>query len=99
MTEKTESCNTRKPCLFHKIFGLKGLAMIYKALSVIVLLVMLYILGTGWYEILSSKLPIMEGLKWSLQVIVTYSFYALILFTISRVLRVLKKIKHAVNNL
>ncbi|MCR5505253.1 MAG: hypothetical protein K6E94_06900 [Elusimicrobiaceae bacterium] len=97
--ETAETCNTQKKCcLCHKLLGLKGLSNIYKALSIIVILVMLYILGSGWYEIIKTKLPITEGLLWTLQIVITYLFYALLLFTIARVLKVLKKIKHAVNN-
>ena len=98
--QTTESCKCgcKKPCLCHKILGLKGLSIIYKVLSIIILLVMLYILGSGWYEIIKAKLPITEGLLWSLQIIITYSFYALVLFTISKVLKVLKKIKYEVSN-
>ena len=93
------SCSTQKKCcLCHKILGLKGLSNIYKALSILVILVMLYILGSGWYEIIKVKMPVTEGLLWSLQIIITYLFYALILFTIAKVLKVLKKIKYAVNN-
>ena len=96
--EQTENCSTKKPCLCHKILGLKGLSMIYKILSIIVILAMLYILGSGWYEIIKQKLPIGQALLWSLQIIVTYLFYALVLFTVAKVLKVLKKIKYAVNN-
>ncbi len=96
-TKESNQCN-KKPCLLHKILGLKGLSMIYKILSVIVILVMFYILGTGWYEIIKEKLPMGQALLWTFQVIVTYMFYALILYTVARVLKVLKKIKHAVNN-
>ena len=97
--QNNESCSTQKKCcLCHKILGLKGLSNIYKALSIFVILVMLYILGSGWYEIIKVDMPITEGLLWSLQIIVTYLFYALVLFTVARILKVLKKIKHAVNN-
>ena len=97
--QTAESCKcNKKPCLCHKILGLKGLSMIYKVLSIIVLLVMFYILGSGWYEIIKSKFPISQALLWSLQIIITYLFYALILFTIAKVLKVLKKIKYAVSN-
>ncbi len=97
-TAESCKCGCKKPCLCHKILGLKGLSIIYKVLSIIVLLVMLYILGTGWYEIIKAKLPMGQALLWTLQIIITYLFYALILFTISKVLKVLKKIKYAVNN-
>ncbi len=97
--ETAETCNPqRKCCLCHKLLGLKGLSNIYKALSIIVILVMLYILGSGWYEIIKAQLPIKEGIIWSFQIVITYLFYALLLFTIARVLKVLKKIKHSVNN-
>lgn len=101
--QNTESCSTqKKACLFHKIFGLKGLSNIYKVLSIITLVVMVVDLGRGLFLV---KDYLAKGLwtfgdvfLWALQTIITYSFYALIFFTISRVLRVLKKIKHAVCN-
>ena len=94
-----ESCKcSKKPCLCHKILGLKGLSMIYKILSIIVILVMFYILGTGWYEIIKEKLPMGQAILWTFQVIITYLFYALILFTVAKILKVLKKIKYAVSN-
>lgn len=101
--QNTESCSTQKKCcLFHKILGLKGLSNIYKVLSIIALVVMVIILVRGWIDIrkyMSKGVwSLWDGLLWSLQIIVTYLFYALVLFTISRVLRVLKKIKHAVSN-
>ena len=104
MTEENQTaesckCNTKKPCLCHKILGLKGLAIIYKVLSVLVILMMFATLGFGWYDIIKDKLPIGKGVLWSAQIIITYMLYALIFFTVSRVLRVLKKIKHAVNNI
>lgn len=97
--QTAESCKcNKKPCLCHKILGLKGLSIIYKVLSIIVILIMLYILGTGWYEIIKGKLPMGQAALWTFQVIVTYLFYALILFTVSKILKVLKKIKYAVSN-
>ena len=94
---ESNKCN-KKPCLLHKILGLKGLSIIYKVLSIIVILIMLVQLGLGWYDIISANLPIKEGLLWSFQIIVTYLFYSLLLFTVSKVLKVLRKIKYAVNN-
>ncbi len=95
---ESSNCGCKKPCLCHKILGLKGLSMIYKVLSIIVILIMLYILGSGWYEIIKEKLPMGQAVLWSFQIILTYLFYALLLFTISKVLKVLRKIKYAVNN-
>ena len=99
--QNTESCSTQKKgCLFHKIFGLKGLSNIYKVLSIITLVVMVIDLGRGVFiakEYLAKGLWTFGDLfLWAAQTIITYLFYALVFFTVSRVLRVLKKIKHAV---
>lgn len=101
--QNNESCSTQKKCcLCHKLLGLKGLSNIYKVLSVLPILVMFYMLIRGWIEIKSGigrgTWSVTDGLLWSLQIVITYMFYSLILFTIARVLRVLKKIQHAVNN-
>lgn len=98
-TNESCKCGCKKPCLCHKILGLKGLSMIYKVLSVIVILVMFVNLGLGWYEIISEDLSIKQGLLWSLDIVIKYMFAALVLYTVARVLKVLKKIKHAVNNI
>jgi len=98
-TNESCKCGCKKPCLCHKILGLKGLSMIYKVLSVIVILVMFVNLGLGWYEIISEDLSIKQGLLWSLDIFIKYMFTALVLYTVARVLKVLKKIKHAVNNI
>ncbi len=94
---ESNKCN-KKPCLCHKILGLKGLSMIYKILSIIVIVVMFVQLGLGWYDIISTKLPIGQGVLWSFQIIITYLFYSLLLFTVAKILKVLRKIKYAVNN-
>ena len=94
----TEACKSKKPCLCHKILGLKGLSMIYKILSIIVIVVMFVQLGLGWHDIIKEKLPIGQGLVWSLYLIVQFLFVALLLFTVSKILKVLKKIKYAVSN-
>lgn len=97
--QTNESCKcNKKPCLCHKILGLKGLSMIYKILSIIVIVVMLVQLGFGWYNFISLDVPIKEGLLWSLYIVIQYMLAALILFTISKILKVLRKIKYAVNN-
>ena len=102
--QAVETCNTQKKCcLFHKILGLKGLSNIYKILSIVVIVVMIVNLVIGWIDIIQYKNETGEFHLWSslyssFLVIVTYLFYALILFTIARVLKVLRKIKHAVNN-
>ncbi|MBO7605631.1 MAG: hypothetical protein J6S61_04110 [Elusimicrobiaceae bacterium] len=97
--QTAESCKcSKKSCLCHKILGLKGLSMIYKVLSIIVIVIMFIQLGIGWYDIISANLPIKEGLLWSLDIIIRFMFIALFLFTISKVLKVLKKIKYAVSN-
>ena len=97
--QTNESCkSSKKPCLCHKILGLKGLSIIYKVLSIIVIIIMLVQLGFGWYDIISANLPVKEGLLWSLDIIIRFMLIALFLFTISKILKVLKKIKYAVSN-
>ena len=97
-TNESCKCGCKKTCLCHKILGLKGLSIIYKVLSIIVIVIMFVQLGIGWYDIISANLPIKEGLLWSLYIVVQYMLAALILFTISKILKVLKKIKYAVSN-
>jgi hypothetical protein len=98
--EVKEACGCkRKGCFCHKIFGLKGLSMIYKVLSWVVLAYMVYVVGTIWYIKFAEKVTTAsEALILTAQVIITLGFYALVLFTVARVLKVLKKIKHAVEH-
>ncbi len=95
---KENCCAKRKCCITHKLFGLKGLSIIYKVLSVLALLYMVYILAMLWYYAFKESAPIMDSLVITLQVVMTYGFFALVMITISRILRVLKKIKHAVEH-
>jgi len=86
----------RKYSWFHKIFGLKGLSIIYKALSVLLILFLLYSLEETWRMAFMQKAPKMDALFISFQLIVTFGFNALVLYTVAVVLKVLKKIKYAV---
>lgn len=95
---KETCCTKRRCCITHKLFGLKGLSIIYKVLSVLALLYMVYVLAMLWYYAFKESAPLMDSLAITLQVIITYGFFALVMITISRVLRVLKKIKHAVEH-
>lgn len=95
---KDACCAKRKCCFTHKLFGLKGLSIIYKVLSVLALLYMVYVLAMLWYYAFKESAPLMDSLAITLQVVITYGFFALVMITISRVLRVLKKIKHAVEH-
>ncbi len=92
------SCCKHKCCITHKLFGLKGLSNIYRILSVLVLLYMVYVLAMLWFYAFKEKAPLMESALISLQVIVTYGFTSLVLITVSRICKVLKKIKHAVEH-
>lgn len=100
VAEEKEACCAKHKCkLTHKILGLKGLSAIYKVLSVIVILYLVYLIGTVWY--LAIRTPESDKLGsalLTLQIVLTYGFYALLLVTISRVLKTLKKIKHAVEH-
>lgn len=101
-TENTKevSCNRRKGCITHKLFGLKGLSFIWKVLSVIALLYMIYILVMYWYYVIKqgAEVPLEESLVITLQIFVTYGLSALVFITFSRICKVLKKIKHAVEH-
>jgi hypothetical protein len=97
--EKKEGCCCRHKCSFmHKVFGLKGLSIIYKVISAFLMLYLLYILFTIWYLVFKEGAPKLDALLGSLQFIITYGFYALVMLTVSRVLKVLKKIRHAVEH-
>ena len=91
------ACSKNK-CCCGKFLCLKGLATIYKVLSILVLLVMLGMIGWAWYEVIKSGASIVEGLLITLQIVVYYGFTALVLITISRILKTLRKIKHAVEH-
>lgn len=95
---KEACCGKRKCCITHKIFGLKGLSIIYKVLSVFALLYMLYVLVMLWYYAFKEGAPIAESFAITVQVVITYGFFALVMITVSRILKVLKKIKHAVEH-
>lgn len=95
---KGSCCCKHKCCITHKLFGLKGLSNIYKVLSVLILAYMVYVLAMLWYYAFQESAPLKESLLISLQVIVTYGFTSLVMITVSRICKVLKKIKHAVEH-
>lgn len=97
---KEAACCTKHKCkLVHKILGLKGLASIYKALGIVVILYLVYLIGTVWYLALTDdETNKLSSALLTLTLALQYSFYALLLITISRVLKTLKKIKHAVEH-
>ena len=97
--EEKDTCGCKCKCAFmHKVFGLKGLSLIYKVLAALLMVYLLYILVMIWYIVFKDGAPKGEALLGSIQFIITYGFYALVMLTVSRVLKVLKKIKHAVIN-
>ena len=105
MSEETkEVCSTKEDCkckckFMHKAFGLKGLSIIYKVLAALLMVYLLYILVMIWFTFFKDGNAAMgDALLLSIQYAVTYAFYALVLLTVSRVLKVLKKIKHAAVN-
>lgn len=100
VTEEKEACCTKhKSKIMHKLFGLKGLAIIYKALSIFVILYLVYLISMVWYlSFQTADADKAASAMLTLQLVLTYSFYALVLLTISRVLKTLKKIKHAVEH-
>ncbi len=97
--EDSQNTAARKKCSFtHKLFGLRGLSNIYKALSVFTLLFLLVLLVNLWYATINQHMSIVESLLVSLQWTLYYCLVALAFITISRILKVLKKIKHAVEH-
>ncbi len=89
----------RKKCFFtHKVFGLRGLSNIYKALSIFTLLFLLVLLVNLWYATVNQHTPVVDSLLLSLQWMLYYGLVALVFITVSRILKVLKKIKHAVEH-
>ena len=98
MEENTNTSCTKNKCCCGKLLCLKGLATIYKVLSILALLVMVGMLGWAWYETFQVGANITDALLVSLQIILYYGFTALVLITISRILKTLRKIKHAVEH-
>ncbi|MDR0953097.1 MAG: hypothetical protein LBM71_02760 [Elusimicrobiota bacterium] len=96
---KEGTCGCKHKCSFmHRVFGLKGLSRIYKILSALVVLYLVYLVIAVWYYVITQGAPIKDSLLLTLQLILTYGFYALVLLTVARILKVLKKIKHAVDH-
>jgi len=95
MTEKC-ICGCSGECFCKKIFCLKYLSIIYKVLAALLMVYLLYILVMIWYIVFKNGASKMEALLGSLQFILTYGFYALLMVTIAKVLHVLRKIKNAV---
>ncbi|MDR0735099.1 MAG: hypothetical protein LBG16_05410 [Elusimicrobiota bacterium] len=94
-----DNCCCKHRCgLWHKITGLKGLSVIYKALAALLVLYLVYILVMIWYVVFKDNAPKNDALIASVQFILTYGFYALLMLTVARALKVLKKIKHAVEH-
>ena len=98
MQQTQETYCKKRNCFMHKVFGLKGLSNIYKVLSILVLLYFLYVLSLYWYYAIKEVGFTTDGLLFTLQALISYGFWALVLYTVARVLKVLKKIQHAVNN-
>jgi hypothetical protein len=100
--ETAEECcqaGAKKKCFFaHKVFGLRGLSNIYKALSIFTVLFLAVLLISLWYATIKQGTPLQDSLLLSLQWMLYYGLVALVFITISRVLKVLKKIKHAVEH-
>ncbi|MDR1123929.1 MAG: hypothetical protein LBL61_04945 [Elusimicrobiota bacterium] len=97
-SQKDNCCCKHKCNLWHRITGLKGLSLIYKSLAALLVLYLVYILAMIWYVVFKDNAPKGDALIASVQFILTYGFYALVMLTVARALKVLKKIKHAVYN-
>ena len=98
LEETTGASCSKGKCFCGKLFCLKGLATIYKVLSILVLILMLVVLVWAWVDVFKLDASIVDGLLVSLTIIVQYGLAALVLITVSRVLKTLRKIKHAVEH-
>ena len=93
----TASC-ARGKCCCSRIFCLKGLATTWKILSILTLIYMVVALGLVWYQSSQEGYGIANRIFFLFQYFVTYGLVALFFITISRVLKTLRKIKHAVEH-
>lgn len=89
---------TKNKCCCGKLFCLKGLATIYKMLSILTLLLMVVVLFLSWREASQAGYGIAGRLIVMAQYAVSYLLGALFFITVSRVLKTLRKIKHAVEH-
>ena len=92
-----QSC-TKKQCTCSRLFCLKGLATIYKVLSILTLVFMVIALIMAWIETTRQGYPVSGRILVLVQYTVNYLLVALFFITVSRVLKTLRKIKHAVEH-
>ena len=92
----TQACAKGKCCC--KLFCLKGLATIWKVLSILTLVYMLVALGLVWYQAGQEGYNVWEKTFFMFQYFVVYGLISLLFITISRILKTLRKIKHAVEH-
>ncbi len=92
-----QSC-TKKQCACSRLFCLKGLATIYKVLSILTLVFMAIALIMAWIDSSRQGYPISARVMLLIQYTINYLLVALFFITVSRVLKTLRKIKHAVEH-
>ena len=92
-----QSC-TKRQCACSRLFCLKGLATIYKVLSILTLVLMVIALISGWIDSGRLGYPTRARVMLLINYLVTYALTALFFITVSRVLKTLRKIKHAVEH-
>ncbi len=89
---------TKNKCCCGKLFCLKGLATIYKMLSILTLILMVVVLFLSWRDAAQAGYGIGGRLIIMAQYAVSYLLGALFFITISRILKTLRKIKHSVEH-
>ena len=85
----TPSC-TKSKCFCGKLLCLKGLATIWKVLSILTLVYMLVALGLVWYQAGQEGYNVWEKIFFMFQYFVVYGLISLFFITISRILKTLR---------
>ena len=89
---------TKKQCSCSRLFCLKGLATIYKVLSILTLVLMVVALFLAWREATQLGYSFWGHCIILMQGVISYALIALFFITVSRILKTLRKIKHAVEH-
>ena len=93
----TQACSKGK-CCCSKLLCLKGLSTIWKVLSILALILTLVMMFFVWRDASQAGYGFLEKLFAALVYGINGAIIALLFITISRILKTLRKIKHAVEH-
>jgi len=91
------ACSKGKSCC-GKFFCLKGLATTWKVLSILALILTFVAMIFAWLEATAAGYRLVDKILATLMYGINGAVVALLFITISRVLKTLRKIKHAVEH-